>query len=122
MRFGRLQKLLEEIKNQKMVSAIERLIGREIPYDDKKYFVRGPEEIDLVNSGLEETMVSAYQDIREVHHLRVPKESMRTAAFMIAIQKVALSYEQLVSSRKFIKPETRGAAHRAPLQLQSPKL
>ena len=95
MRFGRLQKHLEEIKNQKMVAAIERLIGREIPYDDKKYFVRGPEEIDLVNSGLEETMVSAYQDIREVHHLRVPMESMRTAAFMIAIQKVALSYEQL---------------------------
>jgi glutamate dehydrogenase (NAD(P)+) len=95
MRFGRLQKHLEEIKNQKLVSAIEKLSGREVPLEDKKYFVRGPEEIDLVNSGLEETMVSAYQDIREVHHLRVPKESMRTAAFMIAIQKVALSYEQL---------------------------
>jgi glutamate dehydrogenase (NAD(P)+) len=57
--------------------------------------VRGPEEIDLVNSGLEETMVSAYREIRDVHHTRVPKESMRTAAFIIAIKKVALTYEQL---------------------------
>ena len=55
----------------------------------------GPDEIDLVNSGLEETMVSAYREIREVHHTRVPKENMRTAAFIIAIKKVALTYEQL---------------------------
>src|SRR5215467_11784396 len=95
MRFGRLQKHLEEIKNQKLVNAIERLIGKEIPREDKKFLVRGPDEIDLVNSGLEETMVSAYQTIRDIHHLKAPKESMRTAAFIIAIQKVALAYEQL---------------------------
>ena len=57
--------------------------------------IRCAEEIDLVNSGLEETMVSAYRNMREVHHSRVPKESMRTAAFIIAINKVALTYEQL---------------------------
>ena len=95
MRFGRLQKHLEEIKNQKLVNSIEKLIGKEIPREDKKFLVRGPEEIDLVNSGLEETMVSAYQHIRDVHHLKAPNESMRTAAFIIAIQKVALAYEQL---------------------------
>jgi glutamate dehydrogenase (NAD(P)+) len=95
MRFGRLQKHLEEIKNQKLVGAIEKLIGKEIPQADKNFLVRGPEEIDLVNSGLEETMVSAYQDIREVHHQKSPKDSMRTAAFIIAIQKVAMAYEQL---------------------------
>ncbi|PYS02599.1 MAG: glutamate dehydrogenase [Acidobacteria bacterium] len=95
MRFGRLQKHLEEIKTQKLVSTIERLIGKPVPEEDKKYLVRGPEEIDLVNSGLEETMVSAYRGIREVHRTRVSKESMRTAAFIIAIQKIALTYEQL---------------------------
>ena len=95
MRFGRLQKHLEEIKAQKLVSTIERLIGKAVPEEDKKYLVRGPDEIDLVNSGLEETMVDAYREMREVHHTRVPKESMRTAAFIIAIKKVALSYEQL---------------------------
>jgi len=86
---------LEEIKNQKLVNTIEKMIGKPVPEEDKKFLVRGPEEIDLVNSGLEETMVSAYREIRDVHHTRVPKESMRTAAFIIAIKKVALTYEQL---------------------------
>jgi glutamate dehydrogenase (NAD(P)+) len=95
MRFGRLQKHLDEIRNQKLVSAIERLIGKEIPQKDKKFLVRGPEELDLVNSGLEETMVRAYQQIREVHHSKAPNESMRIAAFIIAIEKVANAYGQL---------------------------
>ena len=95
MRFGRLQKHLEEIKSEKLVQTIEKMIGKPVPEEDKKYLVRGPEEIDLVNSGLEETMVTAYREIRDVHHSRVPKESMRTAAFIIAIKKVALTYEQL---------------------------
>jgi glutamate dehydrogenase (NAD(P)+) len=95
MRFGRLQKHLEEMKNQTLVRAIEALIGKEIPVEQKKFLVRGPEEIDLVNSGLEETMVSAYQEMRQVHRSQSPKESMRTAAFIIAIQKVAQAYEQL---------------------------
>jgi glutamate dehydrogenase (NAD(P)+) len=95
MRFGRLQKHLEEIRNQRLVSTIEKMIGKPVPPEDRKYLVHGPDEIDLVNSGLEETMVSAYQELREVHQARVPKESMRTAAFIIAIKKVALTYEQL---------------------------
>ena len=95
MRFGRLQKHLEEIKSEKLVQTIEKMIGKPVPAEDKKYLVRGPDEIDLVNSGLEETMVESYREIREVHHSRVPKESMRTAAFIIAIKKVALAYEQL---------------------------
>ena len=94
-RFGRLQKHLEEIKNQKLVNIIEKMMGKPIPDEDKKYLVHGPDEIDLVNSGLEETMVSAYQEIRSVHHSKVPKESLRTAAFIIAINKVALTYQQL---------------------------
>src|SRR5205814_1804590 len=59
MRFGRLQKHLEEIKNQKLVGTIEKMIGKPVPEEDKKFLVRGPEEINLVNFGLEETMVTA---------------------------------------------------------------
>lgn len=95
MRFGRLQKHLEEIRNQKLVDTIERVIGKPVPEDDRKFLVRGPDEIDLVNSGLEETIVTAYRGIRELHLTSVPKESMRTAAFILAIRKVALAYEQL---------------------------
>ena len=95
MRFGRLQKRLEEIRNQKLMGSIERLIGREIPQTEKRFLTHGPEEIDLVNSGLEESMVSAYREIREVHHVHAPKDSMRVAAFIIAIERVAKTYEQL---------------------------
>jgi glutamate dehydrogenase (NAD(P)+) len=95
MRFGRLQKHLEEIRNQKLVGSIERLMGKQIPEADKRFLTHGPEEIDLVNSGLEETMVSAYREIREIHLTKAPKESMRVAAFIIAIEKVATTYEQL---------------------------
>ncbi|HEX5000231.1 MAG TPA: Glu/Leu/Phe/Val dehydrogenase [Terriglobia bacterium] len=95
MRFGRLQKHLEEIRNQTLVGSIERLIGRQIPEKDKRFLVRGPDELDLVNSGLEEAMVNAYREIRELHRNRLPGESLRTAAFVIAIERVAATYEQL---------------------------
>src|SRR5689334_14733442 len=95
MRFGRLQKHLDEIRSQKLISAIERMTGQQIPDADKRFFAHGPEEIDLVNSGLEETMIRAYRTMRETHHTRVPQESMRVAAFMIAIERVATTYEQL---------------------------
>jgi len=95
MRFGRLQKRLEEMKNQKLVAAIENLIGKQFSAADRNFLAHGPDEIDLVNSGLEETMLHAYREIRNVHLTRAPNESMRVAAFMIAIERVAMTYEQL---------------------------
>jgi glutamate dehydrogenase (NAD(P)+) len=95
MRFGRLQKHLEEMRNQKLVSSIESLMGKQIPEIDKKFLARGPDELDLVNSGLEETMVNAYREIRSVHLSKAPEDSMRTAAFIIAIERIATTYEQL---------------------------
>ena len=95
MRIGRLEKRLEEIRSQKMVSAIEISMGKPLAEADRKFLIRGPEELDLVNSGLEEAMVHAYREIRSVHLTNAPDESMRTAAFMIAIERVARIYEQL---------------------------
>jgi glutamate dehydrogenase (NAD(P)+) len=95
MRFGRLQKHLEEIRNQKLVASIEASMGKQLGEADKKFLTRGPDELDLVNSGLEETMVYAYREIRNVHLAKAPKESMRTAAFIIAIERVAKTYEHL---------------------------
>jgi glutamate dehydrogenase (NAD(P)+) len=95
MRFGRLQKHLEEIRNQKIVASLEGAMGKRIQDADRKFLTRGPDELDLVNSGLEETMVYAYREIRDVHHAKAPNESMRTAAFIIAIEKVAKTYEHL---------------------------
>jgi glutamate dehydrogenase (NAD(P)+) len=92
MRFGRLQKHLEEIKNGKLVSTIEKMMGKPIPEQDKKYLVRGPDD----RSGQlrpEESMVEAYQEIRDVHHSRV--QGRHADCGMVLRSKVALSYEQL---------------------------
>jgi glutamate dehydrogenase (NAD(P)+) len=95
MRFGRLQKRLDEMRNQKVVSSIEGFMGKEMSPADRKFFAHGPDEIDLVNSGLEETMVNGYRELRNVHLTRAPEDSMRVAAFMIAIERIAITYEQL---------------------------
>ncbi len=95
MRFGRLQKHLDEMRNARLVTSIESLIGKGFSETDRKFLAHGPDEIDLVNSGLEETMVSAYREIRDMHLTKAPKDSMRTAAFIIAIDRVATAYEQL---------------------------
>ena len=42
--------------------------------------------------GLDDTMRSAYQEMRELWHARDDVKDLRTAAFMIAIEKVARFY------------------------------
>ena len=95
MPFGRLQKRLEEIRNQKLVESIEPLVGKQFPDKDKQSLAHGPGEIDLVNSGLEETMASGYREFLEIHNTQAPREGMRTAAHITAIRKIAESYELL---------------------------
>ena len=49
-----------------------------------------------MNSGLEESMVSAYHQIREIQERHgADKVSLRTAAFISAIDKVARTYEEM---------------------------
>jgi len=56
---------------------------------------RGAEEVDLVNSGLEDTMVTAYHRLREVKLKHDSQFDLRTAAFIDAIDKIALCYADL---------------------------
>ena len=57
--------------------------------------IQGAEERDLVYSGLEETMTTAFKEISDIMLSNKRIDSMRTAAFMIAIEKVARSYLEL---------------------------
>jgi glutamate dehydrogenase (NAD(P)+) len=47
-----------------------------------------------VNSGLEETMSVAWHQIRDAQR-KHPKTDLRTAAFISAIDKIAVSYLEL---------------------------
>jgi glutamate dehydrogenase (NAD(P)+) len=95
VRFGRVGKRFEEASFERVVNAIERSTGHRFAEDERRAIVHGADEIDLVNSGLEETMIGAYHQIRETWKTdrRVP--DLRTAAFLSAVRKVATSYLEL---------------------------
>ncbi|MEZ0333594.1 MAG: Glu/Leu/Phe/Val dehydrogenase, partial [Gemmatimonadales bacterium] len=96
VRFGRMQKRYEQNTFTRLLQAVEHSTGRQFTQEEVEAVTHGASEEDLVNSGLEETMIGAYYPIREVwkRHQGDALE-MRTAAMIVAIDKVALSYEQL---------------------------
>jgi glutamate dehydrogenase (NAD(P)+) len=92
VRFGRMQKRSDEATYHNIISTVERLTGRQLGDKERGLITRGADEIDIVNSGLEETMIEAYRQIREVSKKHKDMKSMRTAAFVVAIQKISDSY------------------------------
>jgi glutamate dehydrogenase (NAD(P)+) len=64
-------------------------------FDQAASLTRGADEIDIVNSGLEETMVTAYREIHHVWKSNPKIETLRAAAFIRAIDKIALAYQEL---------------------------
>jgi glutamate dehydrogenase (NAD(P)+) len=94
VRFGRMQKRYEQSSATRLMEAVEQLTGREFSDLDIQHAARGAEEEDLVNSGLEETMVSAYRQIRGVQERNNEKIDLRTAALIYGIEKIAIDYEQ----------------------------
>ncbi len=95
VRFGRMGKRYEEAADRRMLRAIERATGRQFSEEDLIGLVQGADEVDLVRSGLEETMAVAYQQIIEIFRRRPEVGNLRTAAFLNAIEKIALSYAEL---------------------------
>ena len=97
IRFGRMQRRAEESRHQLVVDELERLsqdkgLGWELSPGFKDQYLRGAGELELVRSGLDDTMRKAYQDMREVWHSRDDVHDLRTAAYLVSIGKVASSY------------------------------
>ncbi|MGJ1283609.1 Glu/Leu/Phe/Val family dehydrogenase [Sphingobacterium spiritivorum] len=95
VRYGRLEKRFSENMYAELVNIIESLTSKKVSELERKIILRGPDEIDLIYSGLEDTMIGSYQEIREVYKNTAGVEDMRTAAFICAINKVGAAYEQL---------------------------
>ncbi|MEP7327105.1 MAG: Glu/Leu/Phe/Val dehydrogenase [Gemmatimonadota bacterium] len=95
VRFGRMAKRFDEVSARKMVHAIESATGKGLSEQERAVLIRGADEEDLVNSGLEETMSTAFQQIREVHTNNPEIPDLRTAALALAIEKIARSYMEL---------------------------
>ncbi|MFQ6618563.1 MAG: Glu/Leu/Phe/Val dehydrogenase [Fidelibacterota bacterium] len=95
MRYGRMEKRLEELHSEKFIETTEKLIKRKFPYPDRRVLIKGHGELSLVNSGLEETMITAYRSIMEIKKTRKKVNDLRTASYVLAIEKIATSYYQL---------------------------
>lgn len=95
VRFGRLGKRYDEAMGRNMISVVEDMTGRAATNAQKTLIERGADELDLVYSGLEETMISAYHNVRAEYVSNTGIPDMRTAAFVVAIKKIAQSYNTL---------------------------
>jgi glutamate dehydrogenase (NAD(P)+) len=95
VRYGRLEKRFSENMNAHILGQIEELSGKMVSEKERLFIMHGAEEVDLVHSGLEETMVSATREIMDIWISNPSIPDMRTAAYVSAINKVAISYVEL---------------------------
>ena len=94
MRFGLLEKRLEIANTNALLNAAETLAGRRLSPEMRQNLVTQSDEKELVVSGLEEKMTLAYDEIRDAQR-RVAGTSLRTAAYIVALEKIRRSYEEL---------------------------
>jgi len=95
VRYGRLEKRFTENANIHILKQIEDLTGKKVTEAEKSIIAHGPDEIDLVHSGLEETMITATREIMDIWKANPSIPDMRTAAYVCAIDKVGTSYAEL---------------------------
>jgi glutamate dehydrogenase (NAD(P)+) len=95
VRYGRLEKRFTENANINILNQIEELTGKKVSNSEKEIIAHGPDEIDLVHSGLEETMITATREIMDIWKANPSIPDMRTAAYVCAINKVGTSYAEL---------------------------
>ncbi len=95
VRYGRMEKRFTENMNMHIISQIEELTTKKVGDRERQLIVHGPEEVDLVHSGLEETMITATREIIDEWKRNPQIPDMRTAAYVVAINKVGTSYAEL---------------------------
>ena len=95
VRYGRLEKRFSDDMYAEILRLIESTSNQKISKIEKKIILRGPDEVDLVYSGLEDTMIGAYQEIRDIRERVAGVSDLRTAAFVCAINKIGEAYEEL---------------------------
>ena len=95
VRYGRMEKRFTENLNAHILGTIEELTTKKVSIREREFIMHGPEEADLVYSGLEETMITATHEIMNLWKSNPQIPDMRTAAYVVAINKVATSYAEL---------------------------
>ena len=92
MRFGRMQRRETEHRNSLLINSIENITGKEFSKNVRSNITKGPKEIDLVRSGLDDTMREAYIVISSKRKSDPRIIDLRTAAMITALEKITQSY------------------------------
>ncbi len=92
IRFGRMQRRYEQLQNERITDLLSKHEDFNLPEQTKAMLTHGVDEIDLVRSGLDDSMRSAFQEMYRILHSNKKVKDFRTAAFVIAINKIARSY------------------------------
>jgi len=92
IRFGRMERRYDEMRGRHVISAIETMTGNDVPDWLEAEIVRGADELDLVRSGLDDTMRLAYQQISQAKEANKKIKDFRTASYVVAVSKISRSY------------------------------
>jgi len=95
VRYGRMEKRFTENMNSHILGQMEELSGKKVSEKERDFIMHGADEADLVYSGLEETMTAATREIMDAWKANPAIPDMRTAAYVVAINKVGTSYAEL---------------------------
>ena len=95
IRFGRLEKRRNQLQLNNLIEAIESMTGKTMPKKYKDNFMDGIEEIDLIRSGLDDMMIDGFQSVKKEYLETENIQDFRTAAFKVAIEKIALAYDSI---------------------------
>ncbi len=95
VRYGRMEKRFNENMNAQILGQMESLTGKSVGDKERELIMHGADEVDLVYSGLEETMITATHEIMNTWKNNPDIPDMRTAAYVVAINKVGTSYAEL---------------------------
>ena len=92
IRFGRMQKRHDELRGHQMAAMLEEVTGSKVSDSLRGSITRGADELDLVRSGLDDTMRMSYQQIRNTLENSENVHDLRTASYVTSITKIAGSY------------------------------
>ena len=95
VKFGRMDRRFAEAQSQKIIELMEGALGKKLDRKAKEQLLEGPNEINLVRSGLDDTMRESYNEIYEQQQSNFKIEDRRTAAYALAIRKIADIYDSM---------------------------
>ena len=87
----RMMRRYEQNQSLRVVGAVEDLTGKQLSPAERALVTRGPDEIDFVEAALADTIALAYRNVHEVWKANAMPD-LRTAAFSVAIDRVATAY------------------------------